>query len=234
MAPGNFIAFYRHYPTGGARPTCYRALALFWGFEERLPALGGRNFLRENMKMLKARAGLLAVLTVGVAALTIAGCSATATKSPDVSQSIRTSLDQAGLKDVTVSQDRDKGVVTLGGHVDVDDAKLQAEAVAKSFAGGQVVADQIAVIPPGAESAAKAVNSDLDDAIGKNLDAALIQSKLHENVKYSVKNGVVTLSGQVNSQSKREHAAQIASSIPNTQQVVNELQIKDQKASSIN
>lgn len=186
------------------------------------------------MKMLKARAGLLAVLTVGTAALTVAGCSGTSPKSPDVSQSIRTSLDQAGLKDVTVSQDRDKGVVTLGGHVDVDDAKLQAEAVAKSFAGGQVVADQIAVIPPGAENAAKAVNSDLDDAIGKNLDAALIQSKLHENVKYSVKNGVVTLSGQVNSQSKREHAAQIASSVPNTQQVVNELQIKDQKASSSN
>jgi hyperosmotically inducible periplasmic protein len=186
------------------------------------------------MKMLKAHAGLLAVAMVGVAALTLAGCSGTATQSPDVSGSIRASLDQAGLKYVTVSQDRDKGVVTLGGHVDVDDAKLQAEAVAKSFAGGEVVADQIAVIPPGGESAAKAVNSDLDDAIGKNLDAALIQSRLHENVKYAVKNGVVTLTGQVNSQSKRDHAAQIASSIPNTQQVVNELQIKDQKASSSN
>ncbi|MBK5295295.1 MAG: hypothetical protein JJE04_26910 [Acidobacteriia bacterium] len=31
--------------------------------------------------------------------------------------SIRSSLDQAGFKDVSVKQDRDKGVVTLGGHV---------------------------------------------------------------------------------------------------------------------
>lgn len=186
------------------------------------------------MKTLKLSAGLLVTVMAGVAVFTVAGCSGTSTKSPDVSQSIRSSLDQAGLVDVSVSQDRDKGVVTLGGHVDADDAKLRAETVAKSFAGGQVVADQIAVIPSGGENAAKAVNSDLDDAIAKNLDAALIQSRLHESVKYAVKNGVVTLTGEVNSQSKRDHAGQIATSVPNTQQVVNELQIKDQKASSSN
>ena len=39
--------------------------------------------------------------------------------------------------------------------------------------GGQVVANEIAVIPQGVESDAKKVNSDLDDGIKKNLDAAL-------------------------------------------------------------
>jgi hypothetical protein len=33
---------------------------------------------------------------------------------------MRKSLDQAGFKDVSVSQDRDKGVVTLGGQVASD------------------------------------------------------------------------------------------------------------------
>ena len=51
-----------------------------------------------------------------VAAGILAGCSQTA-KSPDVSGNIRTALDQAGLKKVSITQDRDKGVVTLGGHV---------------------------------------------------------------------------------------------------------------------
>ena len=182
------------------------------------------------MKTFKFPASLLALLIAG----TIAGCSGTSAKSPDVSDSIRTSLDQAGLKDVSVSQDRDKGVVTLGGHVEADGDKLRAETVAKSFAGGQVVADQIAVVPPGAESAAKAVNSDLDGGIEKNLDAALIQNRLHKSVAYSVKNGVVTLTGEVNSQSIRAEAEQVAASVPNTLQVVNELQVKDQKASSSN
>jgi osmotically-inducible protein OsmY len=54
------------------------------------------------------------------------------------------------------------------------------------------------VTPPGLEKEAKAVNSDLDARIDKNLDAALIENKLHENVKYEVKSGVVTLTGEVN------------------------------------
>jgi hyperosmotically inducible periplasmic protein len=168
-----------------------------------------------------------------VAVWSLAGCTRASEKSPDVSDRIRASLDQAGLKDVTVSQDRDKGVVTLGGNVGAERDKEQAESIAKSNAGGQVVANQIAVLPPGAESDAKTVNSDLDKAIDKNLDAALVKNRLQKGVRYSIKRGVVTLTGEVNSQSKRAQVEKIASDVPNVQQVVNELQIKDQKASSM-
>src|SRR5664280_2489724 len=150
------------------------------------------------MKKLRLAVAMLTLLAVGI----LAGCSGTATKSPDVSDSIRKSFDQAGFKNVTVSQDRDKGVVTLGGKVTSENDKSQAESVAKSLAGNQVVADQIAVIPVGIENAAKTVNADLDDGIKKNLDAALIQNNMHDDVKYQVKSNVVTLSGEVNSQSK--------------------------------
>jgi hyperosmotically inducible protein len=162
----------------------------------------------------------------------LAGCSGTSAKSPDVSDSIRRSLDQSGFKDVSVSQDRDKGVVTLGGQVRSENDKSQAESIAKSLAGAQVVADQIAVIPVGIEKEAKAMNSDLDEGIEKNLDAALIQNKLHKHVKFEVKSAVVTLSGEVNSQSKRDRAESIATRVPNVRQVVNNLQVRDQKASS--
>jgi hyperosmotically inducible periplasmic protein len=179
------------------------------------------------MKTVRLFITLLTLFVVGP----LVGCSGT-TKSPDVSDSIRKSLDQAGLQDVSVSQDRDKGVVTLGGHVPSDGDKSQAESIAKSVAGGQVVSNQIGVIPPAAESAAKTVNSDLDKGIEKNLDAALIQQRLNKGVKYDVKNGVVTLTGEVNSQARRVHIEKVASAVPNVQQVVNELQIKDQKATS--
>jgi hyperosmotically inducible protein len=78
------------------------------------------------------------------------------------------------------------------------------------------------------------VNSDLDNGIENNLHAALIQNRLQKAVKYDVKNGVVTLTGEVNSQSTRALAEQIASSVPNVKQVVNDLQIKNQKATSSN
>jgi hyperosmotically inducible periplasmic protein len=173
---------------------------------------------------------LLALVVVG----TLVGCSGKPAQSPDVSDNIRKSLDQAGLKDVSVSQDRDKGVVTLGGHVATDAAKAEAESLAKSIAAGQVVANEVAVIPPGGESDAKTVNSDLDKGIESNLDAALINAKLHNSVKYSVKNHVVTLTGEVDSQTKRARAEEVAAGVPNVQQVVNELQVKRQKATSSN
>jgi osmotically-inducible protein OsmY len=153
----------------------------------------------------------------------IAGCRAT----------IRKSLDDASLKDVSVSQDRDKGVVTLDGHVAADADKSKAESIAQSIATGQVVANQIAVVPPGVERDAKAVNSDLDKGIENNLDAAFIQNKLQKLVKYDVKSAVVTLTGDVNSQSMRANAEKIALLVPNVQQVVNNLQIRDQKATSL-
>ena len=174
---------------------------------------------------------LLASLTLLAIGATL-GCSGASAKSPDVSDNIRNSLDQAGFKNVSVKDDRDKGVVTLGGNVTSENAKSQAESLAKSMAGAQVVADEIAVIPVGVEEDAKAVNSDLDKGIEENLDAALIQNKMHDNVKYEVKSGVVTLSGEVNSQDKRDNAEKVATNVPNVKQVVNDLQVKDQKASS--
>jgi hyperosmotically inducible protein len=177
---------------------------------------------------LKLSITVLTLFAIG----TLAGCSGTAA-SPDVSDNIRKSLDQAGFKDVSVSRDREKGIVTLSGQVASENAKSQAESLAKSLAGAQVLADQIVVIPKGVEKEAKAVNSDLDEGIEKNLDAALIQNKMHGNVKYEVKSGVVTLTGEVNSQYKRDHAEQVATRVPNVKQVVNDLQIKNQKASSL-
>ena len=180
------------------------------------------------MKKLRASVAMSALLGIGI----LAGCSATPTKSPDVSDSIRKSLDRAGFKGISVSQDRDKGVVTLSGNVTSENDKSQAEAIAKSMASTQVVADQIAVIPVGIEKEAKAINSDLDAGIEKNLDAVLIQNKMHDSVKYEVKNGVVTLTGEVNSQQRRDHAENVASGVPNVKHVVNDLQVKNQKASS--
>ncbi len=181
------------------------------------------------MKTIKLRIIFVTLLVVG----TLVGCSRTSSKSPDVSDAIRKALDQAGLKDISVSQDRDKGVVTLSGNVAADGDKSQAESIAQSIATGQVVADQIAVLPPGIESDSKTVNSDMDKGIDKNLDAALIQNGLRKGVKDDVKNGVVTLTGEVNSESKRARVEKVASTVPNVKQVVNELEVKGQKATSM-
>ncbi|MEO8048784.1 MAG: BON domain-containing protein [Acidobacteriota bacterium] len=175
---------------------------------------------------------LSSILSVMLALYGSTGCSRPTAKSPDVKDAVRQSLDQAGLGDVSVAQDRDKGVITLSGHVSTEDAKSQAETVATAAAAGDVVANQVAVIPPGAEHVAKTVNSELDKGIEKNLDAALVANRMDKDLSYDVKNRVVVLKGEVNSQAKRTEVAKVAASVPNVEQVVNEVQVKDQKATS--
>jgi osmotically-inducible protein OsmY len=190
---------------------------------------GNRDSKRKTMKTLKPLLCALAVVACGF----LSGCSKSA-KSADVVSSVRAGIAQAGLTDVTTKQDLDKGVVTLGGHVSTDADKDRAEAIAKTLAGPQVVANEIAVISPGSETEAKKVNSSLDKGIENNLEAALVGAKLNQSVSYSVKNHVVTLTGEVNSSVLRARAETIAGGVLNVQQVVNELQVKKQKATSTN
>jgi osmotically-inducible protein OsmY len=60
----------------------------------------------------------------------------------------------------------------------------------------------------------------------------LIEHRLDRDVKYDVKNGVVTLKGDVPSQSKRASVEKLAGQVPNVKQVVNEIEVKNQKATS--
>jgi len=90
------------------------------------------------MRSIKVYSSLL-TLALGMG---LVGCS-TAPKAPDVAANVRGALTQAGLRDISATQDRDKGVVTLTGHVTSDNDKLRAESVARSVAGQQVVANQI-------------------------------------------------------------------------------------------
>jgi hypothetical protein len=105
------------------------------------------------------------------------------------------------------SQDRNQAAVTFGGHVATEAGKPHAESIGRSIPLDQVAANQIAVLKSGVES---------DDRI----------------FKHDVKASVVTLRGEVASQSERARAQEVASAAPNVKQVVNELQVKKQKASS--
>ncbi len=169
------------------------------------------------------------VLAIGL----LAGCSTTP-KTPAVAGPIRKSLDQAGLEAVSVIQDRDKGVVTLGGHVGTDADKNNAGQIAQALAAGQVVANQVAVLPSNDAGRTKTMNADLDKGIDNNLDAALISNGYTTGIHHSVKNEVVTLTGTVDTETQRAQLETIAQGVPNTQQVVDEIQTRHQKATSPN
>ena len=175
---------------------------------------------------------MLAPAALAAALFLFSGCGQQQAKAPDVKDTVKQNMEQAGLRDVKVDQDRDKGVVTLTGTVTTEADKSQAESVARAAASGQVISNQIAVRPPGEESIAKDVQSDMDKAIDKNVSAVLTKHRWDHDIKYDVKQGVVTLKGKVNSQSQRAMVEKVVAATPNVAQVVNEIEVKNQKATS--
>jgi hyperosmotically inducible protein len=140
---------------------------------------------------------------------------------------VQKALEQADLKDVSVSEDNDKNTITLGGKVHSENAKQQAAEVAQAAAGSRIIANEISVEPAGSESEAKKIESNLDDGIENNYKAALVAKGLDkQDIDFDAKNGVLTLKGKVKSPAQRQEAQQLAANIPNVAQVVNEIQVK--------
>jgi hyperosmotically inducible periplasmic protein len=172
-----------------------------------------------NKKILIATS-ILAALLIGAA------CTQTRTVKSQA-DTVKQALEQADLKDVTVSDDADKNTITLGGTLHSDDAKGRAGEIAKQAAPERTIANEISVQPVGDESQAKAVASNLDDGIENNYKAALISKRLDKlSIHYKAKNGVLTLSGGVKNPQQKSEAELLASKVPNVQQVVNQLQVK--------
>jgi hyperosmotically inducible periplasmic protein len=170
---------------------------------------------------------MLAVITALVLCLGIWGCSKNRASNPSYKDAVSSAIDRDGFKDVKVDEDRDKGVITLDGKVRSEDEKAKAEDDAKAAAPGMIVANQISVQPEGVEGEAKKIDNSLDSGIKDNLKAAFTQARLDkQHIDADVDNGVVKLKGDVDNAAQREQAEKIAASVPNVQQVVNELEVK--------
>jgi hyperosmotically inducible periplasmic protein len=161
------------------------------------------------------------------------GCNR-ADQHPDVKDAVDSAMTQNNLGVVKVSQDRDKGVLTLTGDVDSADKKAQAENVAKAAAPGYAISDELGVRPIGMESQAKSVDSNLDSGIEDNYKASL---KAHkdlddQSVSYSAKNGTLVLKGSVKTAAQKTEAIKLAKAVPNVKEVVNEIEVKPDKMST--
>lgn len=166
-------------------------------------------------------------------AMVVAGCNRAS--HPDEKSAVNDALKNSNLSSVSVSQDRDKGVMTLKGNLDSQDLKNQAENIARQAAPDYTVADEIGVRPPGA-SEAGSVASNLDSAIEDNFKAMI---KAHaslndQSISGAAKNGTLVLKGSVKTAKQKKEAEDLAKKVPNVQQVVNELEVKPGKHSTSN
>jgi len=175
---------------------------------------------------------LLGFATILLGTLVMSGCHNQAAH-PDEKTVVTNSLSSNNLGDVSVSQDRDKGVMTLTGNLVSEDQKTQAGNLAKQAAPDYTIANEIGVRPAG-ESNAGSVASNLDSAIEDNFKASI---KAHNNlddqsIHCKAKNGTLVLKGSVKTLEQKKEAESLAKQVPNVQQVVNELEVKPKKHST--
>lgn len=177
------------------------------------------------------RALLLSSAAVLAGAMTIAGCHKDT--HPDEKDAVTNSLKSNSLGDVDVSQDRDKGVMTLKGNVATDAQKQQAATLAQQAAPDYQVANEIGVRPPDA-SQAGAVASDVDNGIEDNFKAAIKEHKAldDQSIHGSAKNGTLEVTGSVKTAAQKKEVEALAKKVPHVQQVVNELEVKPGKHST--
>ena len=174
---------------------------------------------------------LLSSASILAGAMVVAGCNKPA--HPDEKAAVNDSLKNSNLSAVSVSQDRDKGVMTLKGDVDSQELKSQAENAAKQAAPDYTIANEIGVRPPGANEAGS-VASNLDSAIEDNFKA-MIKSEANlndQNISGAAKNGTLVLKGTVKTAKQKKEAEDLAKKVPNVQQVVNEIEINPKKHST--
>ena len=169
------------------------------------------------------------VLLLG-GALLVAGCNKSY---PDEKAAVDQALTSDDFGTVGVSQDRDKGVMTLRGNVANPADKTRAEKIAQRAAPDYTIANELGVRPLTVANAT-GMDSKLDSAIEDKFKAEIkAHRNLHDqSISGSAKNGTLVIKGSVKTPQQKAEAETLAKQLPNVQQVVNELEVKTGKHST--
>ena len=118
--------------------------------------------------------------------------------------------------------DTDNGVVTLWGKVDTDRAKSEANKEAQSVEGVTRVHNDLVV--DASMRQATVADKDIEQDVKR-----ILSNEAMENVAVDVKNGVIKLSGKVDSQSKKVRAAMTSRTVRGARAVKDDLKVERQE-----
>lgn len=156
--------------------------------------------------------------------LTTAACGP---RNPDYEKTADEALSSAAIDDVDANYDNDAKTIHLTGTVNTENERQRAgDVVQKAVGTGAQVANEVTVANKDEEIADDfdgAVETRLDELVGNEAD-------LKDNsVSFDANNGVITITGAVDSVAERDRVGDIARSQPGVKDVVNSLEVKPNK-----
>ncbi len=125
------------------------------------------------------------------------------------------------VKGTQVKVDTMKGVVTLRGKVDSDEAKSAAAEVAKGIDGVKSVKNDLQVVAPKERKAVAANDKDINVRVEQSLKKDANLKKIHARTDA----GVVTLTGEAPSITASARASELARGVAGVHAVKNEVQL---------
>jgi osmotically-inducible protein OsmY len=167
-------------------------------------------------------------LAVGwLAAAIMISSAACGPRNPDYEKTADEALSSAALEDVEADYDNDAKTIHLTGTVNTENERQRAaDVVQKAVGTGAQVANEVTVASRDEEIA-----DDFDGALETRLDELVDnEADLKDNsIAFDANNGVVTITGDVNSGAERDRVGEMARSQPGVKDVVNSLEVKPNK-----
>lgn len=159
---------------------------------------------------------------IGIAAL--ASAVACGPKERDYETMSKTALSRAGIENVKSDYDSKTKIVHLSGTVPTAaDRDRAGEVATQAVAPYAQVANELTVEGRDAKTA-----DDLDSGLSTRLENLVDQDKSLEktDIDFDVKNGVVTIKGNVQTTAQKTQVEKLARSQPGVKEVVNSLEVK--------
>ena len=177
--------------------------------------------------------GIWKALMIGTLLAATVGCSATRTQQSAgevIDDSVLTAKVKTALIDDPVTKagqinvETYRGVVQLGGFVDTAEQKQRATAVARAVTGVKEVRNDLRVSAQQA-TAGQAID---DTTLTASVKARLVEDSAENATKINVEtqNGVVQLTGFVDSSEAKTRAGQLARNVDGVRDVRNDLEIR--------
>jgi osmotically-inducible protein OsmY len=145
-------------------------------------------------------------------------------KERDYETMAKTALSRAGIENLTADYDSKEKTVHLSGTVPTAaDREKAGEVATEAVAPYAQVANEVTVQGRDASTA-----DDLDSGLSTRLENLVDQdqSLARTDIDFDVKNGIVTISGNVQTSAQRNQVEQLARSQPGVKDVVNSLEVK--------
>ena len=145
----------------------------------------------------------------------------------ETKDNVRKALDQSNMQQVGVKVDEDANIVHLTGTVESMADRTRAGEVANAAVGttGRVL-NEVTVRGLN-EKTASSLDGDIRKALDKSVDADPVLKQ--RDVNFDVKNGMVAITGHVQSAAEKTRVTDIARSAPGVKDVANGLEIEAPK-----